>query len=94
MQLLDKLPHYFRPRDGDEVPQQLIGARILRFGTVETEKRGLEGGGLVIEYTPKNSRRRRRILFEFTEEGMWTGFDVDVTSTEDNWRKSLAERLS
>jgi hypothetical protein len=69
---LEVVPHFgsiFRHKEA--VPDSLVGARIVRLGTVEASKNYLEGGGLVIDYQTGNDERVRRILLEFTEEGLW-----------------------
>jgi hypothetical protein len=65
-----RLPNFFDPKDGGEVPSDLIGAVIVRFGSVP-EPRLVEGGGLVIDYQPAGSAEIKRVIFAFTELGMW-----------------------
>ncbi len=62
----------------EEIPDRLVGATILQFGTIDqddlpagiTEPEGR--GGLVIEFQPADGSPPRRIVFAFTELGMWT----------------------
>ncbi len=55
---------------GKAVPEELLGATIVAIGTTD-EKDRPEGGGLVIDYTPKGASDVRRITLAFTEIGMW-----------------------
>jgi len=66
--LIPRLPKYFSPREGAEIPPDLVGATILGFGT--TEER-IEGGGLVIDFQPAGQKKVRRLILGFTELGMW-----------------------
>jgi hypothetical protein len=70
LELLPKLPHYFRPHDGEEIPSDLVGATIIRIGT-PAEAGLIEGGGLVIDYRPEGSTEVRRVVFGFNELAMW-----------------------
>lgn len=70
LEIVDRLPNRFDPGDGDPVPQDLIGATILRFGTL-SERGRAEGGGLAIKFRPRNTACERTLVFEFTGEGMW-----------------------
>lgn len=54
---------------GEPIPGDIIGARILDFGTIAWEE--LEGVVLVIEYAPGDGSAPRRVGLEFTELGMW-----------------------
>jgi hypothetical protein len=66
--VIAKLPDVFGRND--PIPSDLIGARIIQFGTFQDSSLA-EGGGLVIDYRPKNSSESRRVVFAFSEEGMW-----------------------
>ncbi len=61
------LPNTKNPLLGDDVPQNLIGAEIVRFGAVAKH---IEGG-LVIEYRPRGSIEIHRVVFGFDERAMW-----------------------
>jgi hypothetical protein len=61
-----------------DLPEGLIGSRILQFGT--TCDRGLEGGGLIIDYLPVGRELPVRVILEFNELAMWV-------STQDGYRK-------
>lgn len=68
------LPSRYAPNpddsEGRTTPPDLIGSTIVGFGTFE-ECHNLEGGGLVIDYIPAGSKETKRVVFEFTELGMW-----------------------
>lgn len=51
-----------------EIPADMAGARIVRFGTIPD--REVDGGGLVIDYLPI-AGGAKRCVFAFSEEGMW-----------------------
>jgi hypothetical protein len=53
----------------DPLPEGIIGAKILSFGSVP-DKRFVEGGGLVIDYLPEGQSTPIRVVFYFTELGM------------------------
>jgi hypothetical protein len=74
MKLIERLPNLFHPTDGEPVPHQLIGAKIKRIGTLPFGTR-IEGGGLVIEYFPAPASELRRMVFAFTELGLWVHSD-------------------
>lgn len=76
-EVLPKLPNYFHPERGEAVPDELIGAEIVRFGTVSKEHH-IEGGGLVIDFMPRGSETTRRIVFAFSETGMWVEHRADT----------------
>ncbi len=67
------MAEFFDSQRGDLVPDELRGATIIAIGTLDFsgEKDRPEGGGLVIDYTPKNASDVRRITLAFTETGMW-----------------------
>jgi len=77
VELVETLPSLLRPNSADPVPLQLLGARIIRLGTLPP-KHHVDGGGLVIEYRPAKSTQCRRIVFAFTEEGMWVDSDQPI----------------
>ena len=82
----NKLPDSFDPNAGEERPNELIGSRIIRFGG-GPEGSDLEGGGLIIDYVPKNSDCTRRVVLEFMERGMWLSYSGPVHKSS-----SLGER--
>ena len=66
---LAMLPNIFGIRRCEGYPSDLIGASIVRLGTVPDMD--AEGGGLVIDYTPLGSAEEKRVVFEFSDVGMW-----------------------
>jgi hypothetical protein len=70
--IVPKLPDYFSAERGDPVPDNLVGARILRFGTFEQSS--VEGRGLVIDYRPDGGTATHRAVFAFNELGMWVAW--------------------
>lgn len=60
-------------RDGMPFPADLEGATILQFGAAHPDA-DVEGGGLVIDYRPKGAWRKKRVVFAFTELGMWVEY--------------------
>lgn len=72
--LVSTLPSIFSDRH-DSYPPDLIGATIVRFGTMPESK--VEGGGLVIEYRPAESETTKRLTLAFNELGMWVvGYEL------------------
>lgn len=67
--VLPSLPDRSIARPPEDMPNDLIGAKIIRIGT--PAKRGVEGGGLVIDYVTEDSTSSKRIVFAFNERGMW-----------------------
>ena len=63
------LPNIFGSRRREGYPSDLIGASIVRLGTIPSLD--AEGGGLVIDYTPLGSTEEHRAVFEFSDVGMW-----------------------
>ena len=77
---LAMLPSFFRGQNRSR-PNDLIGATIVRFGTIPGEK--VEGGGLVIDYKPVGSDEAKRIVFGFNELGMWVDSEELISVTTD-----------
>jgi hypothetical protein len=71
LEIIPKWPHRFNPQDGDPVPSELIGATIVAIGTFDPNPDHLEGGGLAIDYKPKEAQDILRIVLAFNEGGMW-----------------------
>lgn len=61
------------PEGDEEVFQRLKGAKIVNIGSPSSAE--IEGGGLVIDYQLPRSSKTHRVVFAFTEEGMWCVFD-------------------
>ncbi len=71
---------------GFEFPPDVVGARIVRFGTLAER---VEAGLLVIDYMPKGRNEVRRLRLAFNDMGMW----VDDPS-EDKAPESDPERIA
>jgi hypothetical protein len=71
--IIPKWPNLFDSKRGETVPDELQGVTIVAIGTLDfsNEKDPPEGGGLVIDYTPKGYLEVRRITLVFTDSGMW-----------------------
>ena len=59
-----------------KTPSDLIGAKILAFGTTAAFNKFV-GGGLAIDYLPSGAIKPRRIIFAFTEVAMWIQYQSD-----------------
>jgi hypothetical protein len=71
-QVVPFLPATVGP-DRDAIPSDLVGAKIVAFGTFANAS-AVEGGGLVIDYRRTGERQVRRVVLGFTELGMWLEF--------------------
>jgi hypothetical protein len=65
-----RLPDYFHPSQGDELPDGIIGSTIVAFGG-GPDRCALEGGGLIIDYRPEGQACTMRAVLKFSELGMW-----------------------
>lgn len=74
------LPKAFAPGSGKPLPDDIIGARIVRMGTMDAD---LEGGGLVIDYVPQDGAQICRVVLEFTELGMWVEYSGLVATPDE-----------
>jgi hypothetical protein len=54
-------------RSGDPYPPDLIGAKVIGFGTTAERIKRVEGGGLVIDYKPPQSETVKRLHLGFNE---------------------------
>jgi hypothetical protein len=61
-----RLPHRFH--DGDELPRDILGAKIVAIGTTGSDR---ESGDFVLEYIPQGQSSSRRLTILFNERGMW-----------------------
>jgi hypothetical protein len=59
--------------------ESMRGARIVAIGMPPAEA-NIEGGGLVIDFIASEETAMRRVVFGFSEGGMWVEFD-SATST-------------
>lgn len=81
MKSIEKLPQIFGNKNtGDEIPEGLIGAKIIRFGTPIDGS--YEGGGLLIEYLPVGATNSKCAIFESNETGMWVGLVEEITNED------------
>lgn len=71
--VVNRLPNYFRPEDGGDVPIDLIGATIVGFGSL-AEPCAVWSGGLVIDYRPQGQEQVIRLVLEAADTGMWAVF--------------------
>lgn len=69
-EVLARLPDFFHRERGDQIPSDLIGAKVIHFGAAPSGC-DLEGGGLIIDYIPDNSSYTHRLVLAFNELGMW-----------------------
>jgi hypothetical protein len=67
------LPDIFHPEWADKVPPDLIGSRIVGFGSAPAELK-IEGGGLIVDYVPAGAQSAKRLVLIFTEAGMWIDY--------------------
>jgi hypothetical protein len=56
-----------------ELFMSLRGAKIVACGA-PVDPAAVEGGGLIIDFIPDGSDTVRRVVFAFTELGMWIEF--------------------
>ena len=56
-----------------EVFLVLKGAKIVACGA-PVDPNAVEGGGFIIDFIPEDSDAVRRVVFAFTELGMWVEF--------------------
>jgi hypothetical protein len=70
-----RMPVSNKRRPGQPVPQDLIGASIIRIGTIPPDGPEVEGGGLVIDFMKYMDKEMRRIVFEFNENAMWVVYE-------------------
>jgi hypothetical protein len=52
------------------MPDGVVGSTIIALG-MPNDERLVEGGGLVIDYLPPDSRFSKRLVLGFNERGMW-----------------------
>jgi hypothetical protein len=66
--------------DDIAIPDGIVGATILRFGTIAWEE--LNDVGLVIEYAPCDGSPPRRVSLGFSELGMWVEYLGEIDPPE------------
>jgi hypothetical protein len=79
--VVQRLPDVCGVNRGDALPEKILGARIVQFGTVP-DAGWIEGAGLVVDYYPMGSSVLHRTVFAFNELGMWIVLDDDLISVE------------
>jgi hypothetical protein len=70
MEIVNRLPDRRGAGRGGLIPQELFGATIVNIGACANEN-SVEGGGLVVDFRTPGSTKIKRIVFGFTERGMW-----------------------
>ena len=82
--IIPKLPNCLSATDGEMIPDGLVNATILAFGTLDPAA-NVSGGGLVIDYRPEGSLESIRAILAFDETGMWIGSvgSIDASPTPD-----------
>jgi hypothetical protein len=83
VQVIPRLPNCYHPQDGEQLPPRLLGAKVVRVGTIdrgiaESVTPCLEGGGLVIDYMPENSGHLLRTVLAFNELAMWVVYSGEL----------------
>lgn len=90
LEITEALPSLFHGPDGaEDVFRRLRGAEIMRLGSTAAE--GIEGGGLVLDY--KLSEQTYRLVFAFSELGMWVVYDSFTFASSAESRRSPVEGL-
>ena len=70
-EIILRLPDRFHRDAGKDIPEGLIGSKIVSFGTLPSA--AVEGSGLAID-VEQSDGQRRRFVFAFNELGMWVQF--------------------
>lgn len=68
--IINRLPSLFNQQIKTEFPNILIGSRIVAIGT-PVDEWAVEGGGLIMDFVPDGETDIHRIVFGFSELGMW-----------------------
>ena len=79
-EVLPNLPDWLRPDNGDPLPDGLVGATIVRFGTLQkniAKAAFAAGGGLVIDYRPLSSDKVRRVVLAISDRETWVVYQQD-----------------
>ena len=72
-EIIPNLPYAFHPEHGHALPDDLVGSRIIRMGTV-SEDIAPEGGGLVIDFCKLGEVDIQRIVFGFNGSALWVEY--------------------
>jgi hypothetical protein len=73
------VPRLAPSTDDNPIPDGIVGATILGFGTIAWDELYDYGspialGGLAIDYAPSDGSSVRRVVLGFSELGMWIEF--------------------
>lgn len=68
--VLNRLPSRFPGYPIERLPKDLRGATVVSVGTLSDQKL-VEGGGLVIDYSPAGTDQVYRLVLAFNELAMW-----------------------
>jgi hypothetical protein len=66
------------PHGGKTLLRRMSGARIVRIGGTNAD---IEGGGFIIDYICGGENQVRRVVFAFTELGMWVEYEGHAPSS-------------
>jgi hypothetical protein len=89
LNVVEALPGYFHGPAGDEaVFRRLAGASIIRIGSTSDES--IEGGGLILDYAIGGEPYR--LVFGFSELGMWIEHDSFMSATRDESQRLLSAK--
>jgi hypothetical protein len=77
--IIPRLAPSLGPDDGDAIPQDIVGAKILGIGTIAWGllydlTSPIEAAGLVIDYLPIGGESPRRVSFGASELGVWVAY--------------------
>lgn len=64
-----RLPTMYGPDRGEQMPSDLIGAKIIKIGAL-SDARHVEGGGLAIDYVT-NCGLTQRVIFASNDLALW-----------------------
>jgi hypothetical protein len=73
-----KLFDLFRPANGDELPNDLIGAEITNIGTITF---GDFKNDLLIEYKPNGLNTIKQLVLSYNERAMWISYHFSPASS-------------
>jgi hypothetical protein len=77
LKIVEALPDFFAvPTARRDIFRRLAGAKIIRIGS--TEGGQIEGGGLLLDY--EMNGKIHRLIFAFSEIGMWVEYDSLTSS--------------
>jgi hypothetical protein len=68
MEIMPVLPDHRGPKYGDELPEGILGSRIVNAGMPNVH---IPDGAFVIDYQPSGSEEIKRAVLCFNESGIW-----------------------